>query len=99
MGHHSTLFGKAFHMFSLPAKEGFGDKQREISIDVARFLEHAVQLMLHFLPNGVAIRLDDHTATYGRLLCQVGLDHQFIVPLGIVLTTFCEVFQFYCHCI
>ena len=62
-------------------------------------LEHIVQLTLHLLPDSVSVRLDYHTSAHSRLLCQIGLHHQLVVPLRIILTTFGKVFQFYCHSI
>ena len=57
-------------------------------------LEHIVEGALHLLPDGVAVRFDDHTASDGRIFCQIGTDDQFVVPLGIVLGAFYKIF---CH--
>ena len=97
VGHHSTLLGKALNMFSLSAEEALGNEQREVGVDVARLLEHFVKLALHLLPDGVTVRLDDHTAAHSRLLSQVSLNHQLIIPLRVILATFSQIFQFYCH--
>ena len=64
VSNYSTLFGKSFYVLSFTAKVRFRDKQREISVHVAGFLKHIVQLTLHFLPNGVSVRLDNHTSTH-----------------------------------
>ncbi len=61
------------------------------------FLEHLVELVLHLLPNGVSVWLDDHAAAHGRLLGQVGLGHQVVVLLAVVVSPFGQVFQFFCH--
>jgi Lhr-like helicase len=45
-------------------KERLGDKKREISIGMACFLKHLVQLRLNFFPDRIAIRLYDHAASH-----------------------------------
>ena len=55
VGDDGTFLGKSFHMFCLAAEEGFRDEQGEIGIDMARFLEHVIQLALHFLPDGISV--------------------------------------------
>ena len=87
VGDDGTFLGKSFHMFCLAAEEGFRDEQGEIGIDMARFLEHVIQLALHFLPDGISVGLYHHTAAYGGLFGQVGFHHQFVVPLRVVLAT------------
>ena len=59
--------------------------------------EHVVQLPLHFFPDGVSIRLDDHATAHCALLGQIGLRHKFVIPLGIIIRSFSEVFKFFCH--
>ena len=78
---HGAFLGEPFHMLGFPAQERFGDEQREIGVHVSRFLEHLVKLVLHLLPDGIAIGLDDHAAADSRLLGQIGLHHQIVVPL------------------
>ena len=85
VGHHRTLLGEAFHVGRLLAQVAFRDEQREVRIDMAGVLEHAVQHVLHALPDGKAVGLDDHAALDVAVLGEVGLDDNLIVPLGIVL--------------
>ena len=85
MRYHGAFLGKTFGVLFFFFKEALGNEQREIGVAVARFLEHLVKLCLHFLPNGVTIGFDDHTALYGAVFCQVGLFHQVVIPFGVVL--------------
>ena len=98
MGHHGTFLGETFYVFSLAGKETLWNQQGEIGVLRTCFLEHSVQLVLHLLPDGVAIRLDDHTSTYGRLFSEVGFHDKIVIPLTIIVSAFCHFFQFFCHC-
>ena len=90
--YYGALLGEALHVFSLTAQERFGNQQGEVGVLSTCLLEHLVQLLLHLLPNGVAIGFDDHTSTYGRLLCQVGFNYQIVIPLTVVVSSFCQIF-------
>ena len=90
--YYCTLLCKTFHMFRFTAEERLRNQQRKIGIHVSRFLKHIVQLTLHFLPDSVSVRFDHHTATHSRLFCQIGLHHQLIIPLRIILAAFGQVF-------
>ena len=65
VSYYGALFGETFYVLSLAAEERFRDEQWEISVLCTSLLEHKVELMLHFLPNSVAVGLDDHTSAYG----------------------------------
>ena len=67
VGDHGALLGKAFHVVGLFREERLGDEEREIGVLVPRVLKHLVQGRLHFLPDGIAVRLDYHAAAYGRI--------------------------------
>ena len=90
--YYCTLLCKTFHMFRFTAEERLRNQQRKIGIHVSRFLKHIVQLTLHFLPDSVSVRFDHHTATHSRLFCQIGLHHQLIIPLRIILAAFGQIF-------
>ena len=94
VGHHGALLGKALHMLGLAAEETFGDEEGEVGVLVAGGLEHAVQLGLHLLPDGVAVGFDDHASADGALFGQVGAHHQLVVPFGVVFAAFLKIF---CH--
>ena len=72
------------HLF-LFGEEALGNEQREVGVDVAGVLEHAIEGPLHFLPKGVAGRLDDHAPADVGVLGQPGLLDDVDVPLGIIL--------------
>ena len=76
-----ALLGEALDMLGLAAEERLRNEEREVGVHVTRFLEHFVKLVLHLLPDGVAIRLYDHASAYRGLLGQVCLNHQIVVPL------------------
>ena len=84
-------------MLGLAREERLWYEQREVCVLRTRLLEHLVKLVLHLLPDSVAVRLDYHAAAHGRLLGQVGLGHQVVVPLAVVVSPFGQVFQFFCH--
>ena len=63
MGHHSAFFRKAFHMSRFLGKIALRDKQREVGVLMACFLESAIQICLHGLPDGIAMGLDHHAAS------------------------------------
>ena len=85
VGNHGTLFSETFHVTGLAAEEGFRDKNREIGIGMACIFKHLVQLTLHFLPNGIAVRLNHHTSAHGRIFRQIRFFHNVVIPLRIVL--------------
>jgi hypothetical protein len=97
MSHHSAFLGEAFYVLSFARKETLGDEQGEIGILRTRLLEHCIKLVLHFLPDGIAVRLDDHATAHGRLLGQVGFHDKVIIPLAVVVSPLCEIFKFFCH--
>ena len=49
-------------------------------------LEHVVERALHQLPNGVAMRLDDHTTAHGRVIRELCLNDKLVVPLAKILS-------------
>jgi len=84
VGHHGALLGKSFHVGRFLAEVALGDEQREVGIDVPRFLEHAVKHVLHSLPNGKAVGLDDHASFHIAVLGKVRLHNEFVVPFAVV---------------
>ena len=90
--HHGAFLGKAFDVLGLAAEERLGNEQGEVCVLHPGGLEHAVEGLLHLLPDGVAVGLDYHAAAHGRLLGEVGLYHEFVVPLRVVFAAFGETF-------
>ena len=92
VGNYGTLLSEAFHVLSLTTEERLWNKQWEISVLCASFLKHKVQLMLHFLPYSIAVGFDDHTSANCGLFGKVGLGNNVVVPLAVILRTFCQMF-------
>ena len=61
-------------------QEALGNEQREVRVLVARLLEHVVERALHALPDAVAVRANDHAAAHGRVVGELGAEHDFVVP-------------------
>ena len=97
VSHHGTFLGETLHVLGLARQETLGDKQGEVGILHTRLLELIVQHALHLLPDGIAIGLYHHATAHITLFGQIGLHHQFVVPLRIVLTSLCEEVKFFCH--
>jgi len=69
-------------MLSLARKERFWDEKREIGVYGTSLLEHGVELMLHFLPNSITVRFDDHTAAHAGVVNQFGFFDHVGIPLS-----------------
>ena len=82
-----ALHREAFDVVGFLREEALRDEEREVGVDVPRRLEAPIEAVLEHLPDGIAMRLDDHAAAHRRVLGQVtGLDHVQI-PLGIVVAS------------
>ena len=97
VGDDGALLGKSLHVLCLLGEERLRDEHGEIYVLHARFLKTCIKRLLNALPDGIAVGLDDHTAAHIGLFGQVGLDDQFVVPLRVVLASFCQVLKFNCH--
>ena len=84
MRHHRALLGEALHMRRFLAQVALGDEQREVGVDVARVLEHAVKHVLHPFPNRKPVRLDDHAPLHVAVLGEVRLHNELVVPFAVV---------------
>ena len=85
VGHHRALLGKALHVGGLLAEVALGNEEREVRVHVAGVLEHAVKHVLHALPNGKPVRLDDHASLHIAVLGEVRLHDEFVVPLAVII--------------
>ena len=81
MRHDGTLLGKALDMLCLAAEVALRDKEWKVSVAVSRLLKSTIEVLLHLLPDAVAVGLDDHTAAHGGVLSQSGLYDDILVPL------------------
>ena len=61
------------------------DEQREVSVDVARRLEAAIEPLLNQLPDGVAVRPDGHAALDLGVVRQLRPPDDIEIPAGEVL--------------
>src|SRR5262249_18815072 len=85
MRNDGTLLGETLgHLFFF-GKERFRNEEREIGVNVACLLEHAVERPLHLLPDGVAVWPNDHAAADVGILRQLGPVDDVEVPLRIVV--------------
>src|SRR5262249_26116188 len=77
---HGALLGKALDVLGLTRHVGLRDEEREIRVLMPGFLEHAVERLLHVLPQGIAVRPDDHAALDARVLGELRLCNDVVVP-------------------
>ena len=75
------------------ARNDLGMKSGKVGVDVAGVLEHAIEGPLHLLPDGVAVRLDDHAAAHVGVLRQAGVLDDVEIPLGIILVAGSDLFR------
>ena len=68
MCYHSTLFGEPINMLCFFLQKTHGNKQWKISIHMSGLFKHAIQDLLHILPNSPPPWLDNHAATNRRNL-------------------------------
>ena len=83
--HPGHLGREALDVLGLLLQEALGDEQREIGVDVAGGLDPAVQEPLDVLPDGVAVRADDHHPLHRGVVGQLGLLDDLEVPAGKIL--------------
>src|SRR5215467_6926141 len=76
---------KAFHVMLLFFDEALWDKQRKCDVLVTSRLEAAVERALNILPKRPAVRAHDHAATHWRVVRQLRLQDQLVVPLRKIL--------------
>ena len=87
MGDHSALRSKPLNMFCLFGDKTFGNKEREIGVDVPRLLEHPVKGGLHLFPYCIAVWTYDHTALDIGIIGQFCRAHKVNIPLGVVFAS------------
>ena len=62
VGYPCNLGRKAFYMVLFLLQQAFGNEHGHVYIFHACFFETVIQLSLQQLPDGIAIRADDHAA-------------------------------------
>ena len=90
-----AFLGEALGHLLFLGEERFGNEEGKIRVDVARVLEHAIEGALHLLPDGVAVRLDDHAAAHVGVLRQAGVLDDVEIPLRIIFAAWGDDFG---HC-
>ncbi len=82
---HATSGREALDVLRLRHQQSLGHEQGEIGIHVSRRLEAGVELALDQLPDGVAVRANDHAALHGRIVGQLRAADDVEVPAAEVL--------------
>src|SRR5437763_16010231 len=57
------------------------NEQWEVGIEDARFLEPGIHEPLNMLPDGIAVRPDNHAAAHRSIVSQFCLTHYLVIPL------------------
>src|SRR5258708_4865854 len=81
VGDDRHFLGEALDVFSLLGNKTERNEEREVAIVVAGLLDPPIEILLHFFPNSVAPRLDDHCAAHRAGLGQIRFAHHRLVPL------------------
>ncbi len=84
MGDDGALLGEALDVLGLLLEEAHRDEQREVGVLVPGRLEHAVQGLLHVLPDAVAPGPDHHAPAHRRVLGQLRGPDDLLIPLRVV---------------
>ena len=82
MRHDGAFFGETLDVRGLLLEIAQRYEKREVGIAVAGGLEHSVQNRLHPLPQGIAPRFDDHTASNFGVFGEIGRPDDLLIPLG-----------------
>ncbi len=84
-GDDRQLGAESLDVLRFLLQEAPRDEEREVGVLVARLFEAAVQAGPHVLPQGVAVRTDHHAAAHGRIVGQLGLLDDLVIPAGEIL--------------
>ena len=76
---------EALDVLGLLHQQALGNEQREVRVDVPGRLEPRVERLLDQLPDGVAVRTDDHAALDRRVVGQLGAADDVEIPAREVL--------------
>ena len=81
-------------MFCFFFQKTFRNKEWEIGVSSAGFLDPSIQIFLNLFPNGIAIGPNHHTPFNRAIIRQAGLNHDVLIPLRKILGTGSD---FFCH--
>ena len=80
--HPSHLRRKAFHMLGFLEQQAFGNEHGHVDVLMPGGFEAPIQRFLDALPNGEAVRTDNHATAHGRVVHQLAFENHVCVPLG-----------------
>src|SRR6266496_3070792 len=78
--HPCDFGGETLDVLGFALQETAWDKQWEVSIDNVSLFKTPVQVLLDVFPDGIAVRTNNHAATYGRVIGQFSLAYYLVVP-------------------
>ena len=81
-GHPCALGSKALHMVLFPLKQALGNKHRHIDVFMSEPLEAGIHVLLHILPDRIAVGANDHTSLYPGIVGKLCLFHHVGIPLS-----------------
>src|SRR5207248_6580113 len=84
-GNHREFRRKSFHVVFFLVDKAARNQQWKRHVLVASSLESPVQRLLHILPERPTIRTHNHATTHRRIVSQLRLQNQLVVPLGEIL--------------
>lgn len=82
---HGEFGREPLDVFGLLVEVRLRDQEREVRVLGARLLDAGVHVLLHPLPQAVAVRSDDHRAAHRTVVGQLGLVDDVLVPAREVL--------------
>ena len=80
-----AFLGEAGGVFFLASQIRKRDEKWKVGVDVAGGFEPVIEFALHFLPDGIAVWLDDHATAHGGMFGEIGAFDDIEVPLRIIL--------------
>ena len=98
-GDDRKLGRKAFDVMFFLVDKAAGNQQRKRDVLVAGGFEAAVQRLLHVFPERPAVGPHDHAAAHRRVVGQLRLQYQLVVPLGKIFCAGRELFFSHAACL
>src|SRR5688572_5875560 len=90
MSHHRQLRCKAFNVFRFLLQKAHRDEEGEVSVLVSGGLETPIEIITDGFPEFIAIGLDDHAAAHWRVIREISLQYNVVVPLRKILAHRCD---------
>src|SRR5438067_11655736 len=83
--HPGKFWSESFYMFRFSLDKTTWNEQWKVGIQYPSFFEAIIHKSLNILPDSIAIRSDDHAASYRRIICQRSFTHNLVIPLGKII--------------